>query len=937
MQRIVVALGVLLLVALAWTLLQQAEEPLLVTEDAETPTPIPPATAPLAVATPLPAARANATAGVNWWLASLGAEARRPLVAAEDDPTALVLRGRVTVRQRPWLHPAGIEIRLTRSWLDTVLPVETGAPERQEPTTKTDEQGRFALRCQPDPGELFLLIDRDGAWMDFQKVPSQVTWFHADFGEIFLDDRGGITGTLVDGQGQPVANAAVRAVDAPLLDATSGLDDLRAERTKGLDLFSASGSLRSGPMPDWVIRRDEFLPFPRTTTDAAGRFLLRGLRPGSHEVFCQHAQGVGNRRDVLVAPLRDTEIGAITLAPTTPVALRFVDQFDQPWVGARVAFVQATLGFGPPVQTTNALGEIKTAIPNPEAASIVFSMPGNGPWIEVWRPPDVGATGATTLEEAANIRASMRGNRFRFELGRRSGAKRTSTLVVGRPRELVVHLVDTIGQPLTGGSVRTYVTVDAFRPVDRALPQFMQPREREPGRYVGLHPCSVVVVASVPGMAPGVAVAAADQGELAVTMLPLQTMTVRTHDMRGTPIAGAAVRIQVHGHPDLEFPGAQWAALANDRLLVGSTDEDGKLEVSVWPTFFSLQASHRDFASSAGPRILAVPGLQTNLMLKRRASVIGYLTVEQRAAPAGFRVRAQLRPPFGNELHDSGWLDSQLAVTGPDGGFAFRSLCSGIWKLTPELPGTPSPSGAVAPAEVFLSREVLLDEEQEIHCGLEAKRSPLIAPQIVGVVRSNGTELPGALVRLREIEEPARDFEREARRKARRKSGEGMPRALPAVEPAETSHWPHRTTTDQYGDFRFTDLKPSSEYELRIDVPLGGRLQFIERRVVRAGHPDERGKVPSVVVEMKSGSIRLMCMNQGRPFGNRMVRLRQVLEGGSEGARFDLLTEANGECIADGLPAGTWTVEPTHGGRFDPATFTLGAGEASGAVMYFVN
>ncbi|HEU4417317.1 MAG TPA: hypothetical protein VFT55_00185, partial [Planctomycetota bacterium] len=163
MQRIVVALGVLLLVALGLMLLQQMEQPLVVAEGPETATPIAAATVPLAVAAPLSAARANATAGVNWWLTSLGADTRRPLVAAEDDPNALVLSGRVTVRQRPWLHPAGIEIRLTRSWLDTVLPVDTGAPERQEPTTKTDEQGRFALRCQPDPGELFLLIDRDGA------------------------------------------------------------------------------------------------------------------------------------------------------------------------------------------------------------------------------------------------------------------------------------------------------------------------------------------------------------------------------------------------------------------------------------------------------------------------------------------------------------------------------------------------------------------------------------------------------------------------------------------------------------------------------------------------------------------------------------------------------------------------------------------------------
>jgi len=940
------ALGVLLLVAFAWPLLPREDDPLLLTAEVEAATPTAAATAPLAVAAPLPAARATAISAGGWWFSSFGAEARRPLVANDDDPHALVLSGRVTVRQRPWLHPAGIEIRLTRSWLDTVLPVEADAPERREPTTKTDEEGRFALRCQPDPGELFLLIDRDGAWMDFQKVPSQVTWFHADFGEILLDDRGGITGTLVDGQGQPVANAAVRAVDAPLLDATSGLDDLRAERTKGLELFSVSGSLRSGPMPDWVIRRDEFLPFPRTKTDAAGRFLLRGLRPGSHEVFCRCEQASGSRRDVLVAPRRDTEIGTIAFAPTTPVWLRFVDQFKQPWVGAKVALVHHTLGFGPPMQTTNARGEIETAIANAEAVSIMFSMPGNGPWLEVGIPPGVeefrdvqdalaalwnapGQSGAARSKE--QLQAMVKEIQAQY-------LQRSRTIKVERPAELAVYLVDTRGQPLTGGSVRTYVTVDAFRPVDRSLPLFMQPGERAPGQYVGLHPCSVVVVASLPGMAPGVAFSPFDQHELNVTMLPLQTMTVRTHDMRGTPIAGAAVRIQVHHNPELNFPGAQWAALANDRMLVGTTDEDGKLEVPVWPTWFSLQASHRDFAASAGPKILAVPGLQTNLMLKRRASVIGYLTVEQRAAPAGFRVRAQLRPPTSNELHDSGWLDSQLAVTGADGSFAFRSLCSGIWELTPELPVTPSPSGAVAPAEAFLSSQVLLDEEQEIHCVLEAKRSPLTAPQIVGVVRRNGAELPGALVRLREIEEPIRGIEREVRHKARRKSGEGVARAIPAAEPTgETSSWPHRTTTDQYGDFRFTDLKPRCEYELRIDVPLGGRLQFLERRVVRAGNPDARGEVPSVVVEMKSGSIRLLCMNEGRPFSNRMVRLRQVIEGGNEGARFDLLTEPNGECIADGLPAGTWTVEPTHGGRFEPATFALGAGESSGAVMNFVN
>ena len=176
------------------------------------------------------------------------------------------------------------------------------------------------------------------------------------------------------------------------------------------------------------------------------------------------------------------------------------------------------------------------------------------------------------------------------------------------------------------------------------------------------------------------------------------------------------------------------------------------------------------------------------------------------------------------------------------------------------------------------------------------------------------------------------------RRRMRERLGEATVLKHFGPDPAdEALNWPHRTTTDQFGDFRFTDLEPNKEYELRIDVTRAGRLQFIERRVVRSAQPNARGEVPRVEIAIKGASIRLMCMCLGRPFANRLVRLRQVLEGESEGARFDLLTEANGECIADGLPAGTWTVEPTHGGRFEPGTFKLGAGEASGAVMYFVD
>ena len=43
-----------------------------------------------------------------------------PLALPNGATGGAAVRGRLTVRQRPWLHPAGVEVRLTRSWLDTV-------------------------------------------------------------------------------------------------------------------------------------------------------------------------------------------------------------------------------------------------------------------------------------------------------------------------------------------------------------------------------------------------------------------------------------------------------------------------------------------------------------------------------------------------------------------------------------------------------------------------------------------------------------------------------------------------------------------------------------------------------------------------------------------------------------------------------------------------
>lgn len=870
-----------------------------------------PATAPAQA--PAATARANGQDG-SWWSQSLVDPEAVLVAAAEDDSRAGVLRGRLTVRQQPWIHPAAVEVRLTRSWLDSVVPVETEpgvrAPLRDELRTTTDEHGCFAFRLVPPATELFFLIGHRTEWQDYQKVPKLPRAAEElDLGDVFLDQRGEIVGRALL-RGRPVANATVRAIDDPLLDGTSGFEELQAARTAGLESYRSSNVLRGGPIPDWVVRREQFLPFPTTTTDAQGGFRLRGVRPGNHNLFVTLVgQPFGDARGrsdgVLVASGRTTDVGAVTLrSDGTVFHLQFVDESERPWVAARVSLLSSQTGFGQEPSLTDAQGRVLVWQPDPRAR-LVFALPGGGPWMEL-EPPDGG-----------ELRVWSRDLRTPPE-----------RIVVPRPPELVVTLADRGGRLIAGGTVRSYVQAAAFRPVDRALPAAMQPRERAPGVHRGRLPCPIVLVASADGFAPAMAVATAAQ--VTMTMLPLEAVTVRVHDLQGRAIAGAAVRAQVHGNPELTFAGAQWEALANDRVLVGTTDDRGELQVPVWPTFFSFQASHRDFAPSANPKCLPVPGERIDLLLRGGGDVHGTLTFEHRPAPAGLRVRAQQRPPAGHPLENSGYLDERIAVTGGGGTFAFRQLAAGIWELGPELPGVPTANGPRQLPQPWQKRQIQLDEGQELHTTIEIQQDELAPTQILGTVTQNGATVPDALVRIRELDPPKLRERNGLRRQAR---AHGNDEILRFLGPDELAPW-QRCTTDAFGEFRFRELSPNADHELRVDVAQGGRLQFVGRRVVRAGTALQPARVDFALA---TSDVRLTCLRQGLPVTNRMVRLRQVIDPSTEGARYELLLDAAGQAWVDQLPIGSWTIEPMHGGRCEPAQFEVLANQPAMPTFAFLD
>jgi protocatechuate 3,4-dioxygenase beta subunit len=894
MKRIGFAIGIVVLGAMLWWTWSRdlAIEPIAPASDRVEPEPPPPPPAPATAAVPAPV-RASSQDGA-WWAHGLLAPEALLQEAAEDDARAGVLRGRLTVKQQPWQHPASVEVRLTRSWLDSVVPVETtpeaAVPQRDELRTTTDAQGFFAFRLVPPATELFFLIGHGTEWNDFQKVSKLPHAAEAiDLGDVFVDQRGEISGRVVM-HGRPVAGADLRAVDDPLLDGTSGFEEIAMSRLADLEEFRTKGATADGPVPAWVVQRDHFLPFPRATTGPDGRFRLRGVRPGNHDVIVQTEMFHGRSAGVLVAAGRATEIGDVTPVGDGWTALTFVDEQEKPWKGALIVSVQEPSGFGGEPLRTDERGEVLVPVAG-SRARIYFAPGPGGPWqyAHTTEPPDPG----------------------------RSLTDWQQRIVVKRASEFVVVLSDERGGAIAGGTVRTYTQTQTYRPEDRALPGSMQPREREPGRYVGTTLGPVVVVASAPGFAPAMARAIAG-APVTMTMLPLQSITVHVHDLRNHPVAGATVRAQVHANDTLRFPGAQWDALANDRVLIGRTDEHGDLEAPVWPTWFSFQASHRDFAPSAAPKVMPVPGQRLDLLLLGGGEVRGTLTIASRAAPAGLRVRARQRPPEDSPLAKSGYLDERLAVTGAGGTFALRQLVAGFWDLEPELPVAPTASEPRRLKQPWNGQRVYLDEGQELHVVLEIQGDWRAAAQVQGTVTSNGAVVAGALVRIRELD-PAGARARNATRRMARTRGDDQ--ILRALGPDEVTQW-SRCETDAFGEFSFRELAAGVDHELRVDVPAGGRLQFIGRRVVRPGPVSQPLRLDFA---LQASDVRITCVKDGSVFANRMLRLRQVVDKETEGARYELLLDGDGQTWIDQLPVGRWTVEPMHGGRCEPGQFTIEA------------
>jgi RNA polymerase sigma factor (sigma-70 family) len=177
--------------------------------------------------------------------------------AADKDKDAVTLRGQV-------LDPDGKPVTGAKLYLLGGNPKDL-SPAKVRATT--DRDGRFSLTATRDQGPLFAVADGYGpAWTgDFNKPDGLAL-------RLVKDDVP-ITGRIIDLQGKPVAGVTLRP--HALKTSPTGKLDSWLEATK----VRKDGGI---PLEYEQLSRSLWLPkladvFPRVTTDADGRFQLKGV------------------------------------------------------------------------------------------------------------------------------------------------------------------------------------------------------------------------------------------------------------------------------------------------------------------------------------------------------------------------------------------------------------------------------------------------------------------------------------------------------------------------------------------------------------------------------------------------------------------------------------------------------------------------------------
>jgi hypothetical protein len=492
-------------------------------------------------------------------------------------------------------------------------------------------------------------------------------------------------------------------------------------------------SLQVATWPDGILEP------AKAVSDAAGRFEIRSLSPGSYSLHAVR-DGFSSANQTIEVPVGpgETDLGTVKLPAGAVIEGRVTDTRGAPIDKAEVRIATRQTSFG--------------------SFDTVFSLPEKSELEAVHTGPD----GTFRIPDL------RRGKTYKL-MARHSGHVEASAPSVQAPtpepvrielrpaRTLSGRVVDPEGEPVRGADV--FWVEDLRLSVAGGMPDVAgglrsQSVTDAEGFFEisGLEPGLIHLEVSAPGYKPKrlSAVQIPEDRDAERLTIPLDRgsfVDVRVLDSAGEPVVGAWVM----AFPESPADSSPFLFSSGLRSLEPATDGEGLVRIEIQgPGRYRISARGWDQEASTTVEVEQGTTPQVELRLKEGAQLSGRITGEDGWGIAGAQV------VFGTDEPDQGYETS--VESDADGSFLSPSLKDGAYRLRAEKTGFAQPGGPlevevagrpVAGIEIRLAEDgtsggalsgrllgLTLDEAAQAQ--IEATRTGLLLP-IFGRATAEGT------------------------------------------------------------------------------------------------------------------------------------------------------------------------------------------------------